>query len=138
MRTGLLRRVPASGEKARSSLEKAERLLRQAQEELADERFEAAILVGYVALFNAERALLFRDGYREKSHACVTRYLEHAHGQALGQRTIALLDEFREARHSLQYDVDYLPAERDAREIVAFAREFLHRVRPLLKTTSGA
>ena len=39
-------------------------------------RFSSSILASYMVMFHAARTILFFDGFREKSHACVARYLE--------------------------------------------------------------
>lgn len=61
------------------------------------------------------RAILFFDGYREKSHACIARYLEEKYtkNKLLENRWIELLDHYRELRHGDQYDLSSLPQNRN-------------------------
>lgn len=73
---GLLRKIPASKEKGSRSLEKAEKWLKEAEKTLKSGAFNSSALASYLAMFHSARAILFVDGYREKSHACIARYLE--------------------------------------------------------------
>ena len=58
------------------TINKAKELIEEAGENLEDGRYNSATVVAYLALFNSARALLFKDGYRERSHICIARYLE--------------------------------------------------------------
>lgn len=72
----MLRKVPPSPEKARKGIEKAKVLLKQAKKDLGIENYDSCVMTGYAAMFNAARAILLRDGVRERSHYCAARYLE--------------------------------------------------------------
>jgi len=124
---GLLRQTAPSKEQALLSLDKAERALEDAKANLKDGRYDATIILGYAALLSASKAILFRDGMREKSHACVVRYLEAKHSDKLNGRDIRLLDSFREARHEVQYSPAFKASELQAREIVKFAGDFINK-----------
>jgi len=73
---GLLRKVPSSKDKALQSINKAKKWLEEAKKTLAGEAFDSSVLASYMVMFHSARAILFRDGFRERSHACVARYLE--------------------------------------------------------------
>ena len=73
---GLLRKIPASSDKAKQSIKKAEKWLEEARKTLNGKAFDSSVLASYMVMFHSARAILFHDGYREKSHACVARYLE--------------------------------------------------------------
>lgn len=72
---GLLRKIPASYDKATQSISKAEKWLDEANKTLSGKAFDSSVLASYMVMFHSARAILFHDGYREKSHACVARYL---------------------------------------------------------------
>ena len=130
---GLLRKTAPSKEQARMCLEKAEESLEDAKANLAESRHDATVLLAYSSLLSASRAMLFNDGMREKSHACVARYLEARYGDALGAGSIGLLDSFREARHEVQYSAAFRASELQAKEIVKFAEGFIERAKKIVR-----
>ena len=73
---GLLRTVEPSEEKARASLARAREWLEEAKEDLAIDSVRSALSAVYMGYFHAARAVLYRDGVREKSHYCIGIYLE--------------------------------------------------------------
>lgn len=132
MEKGLIRKIPASREHALASFGKAEDMLNDAKANLGEERFDAAALLGYVSILNCARALLFRDGYTEKSHYCIARYLEAKYSRELGVGTILEIDSFRQLRHEVQYSAAYSASESEAKKALDFVQEFLGRVETLL------
>src|SRR3989339_1001669 len=76
VREGLLRRIPPSKDKAAQSLKKAREWLKEAENSLRGNALNSSILASYMVMFHAARTILFLDGFREKSHACVARYLD--------------------------------------------------------------
>jgi uncharacterized protein (UPF0332 family) len=129
---GLLRKIPPSREKAKESLEKAITFLDEADANLEENRIPSTTIMAYLAMFNSARALLFKDGYREKSHACVARYVEEKYGDKISQEAIDLLDRYRSIRHMVQYDESYFPTEEEAREMMEFAKKFVETVRKII------
>ena len=87
-------------------------------------------------MFHAARAILFRDGWREKSHYCISRYLEEKYVKAgrLERERVDLLDSLRELRHEDQYDVTYFATEEEAKEALNVAFEFVERMENVLHT----
>lgn len=78
-------------------------------------------------MFHAARSILFFDGYREKSHACVARYLEEKYVKTgkLDRKWVELLDHSREIRHYDQYDLSFFSTKEDAENALKSARDFL-------------
>lgn len=74
VREGLLRSVPPSREKANGSIRAAERWIEEAEKSLESGALNSSVLSSYLAMFHSARAILFRDGYREKSHYRMARY----------------------------------------------------------------
>jgi len=132
---GLLRKVPPSKGKAMESLKKAKIMLEEARGNLDAMRINSAVIVAYLAMFNAAKAILFKDGFREKSHACVARYLENRYAQRgeISFEYIELLDRFRSSRHATQYDVSYYPNKKEAEQMIGFAEEFINKIENILK-----
>ncbi len=73
---GLLRKIPASEDNAVRSIKKAEGWFKEAERSYQSEAYDSSVLSSYMVMFHSARAILFLDGYREKSHACIARYLE--------------------------------------------------------------
>ncbi|WP_424353857.1 HEPN domain-containing protein [Methanobacterium sp. MBAC-LM] len=64
---GLLRPVEPSKEKGELSIKQAREWLEEAKRNLENEAYRSAQISTYLALFHSARAILFRDGIREKS-----------------------------------------------------------------------
>ena len=109
MREGLLRKMPPSKDKATQSLKKAREWLKEGENSLKGDAFSSSILASYMVMFHAARTILFFDGFREKSHACVARYLEEKYVKTgkLDKKWVELLDHSREIRHNDQYDLSF-------------------------------
>lgn len=138
LRQGLLRKIPASKDQALRSLQKAQRWLEEAKRTLASEAVSATVLAAYLAMFHAARAILFRDGFREKSHACVARYLDrYVTRGRLEQKWVDLLDHSREMRHEDQYDLSFVSTHDDATQAVRSASAFLTRMKQLMEQRAG-
>ena len=133
IREGLLRKMPPSKKEAEDQLQKAGVLLNEAKIALATNLPNAAMMSAYTAVLDAGRALLFRDGFREKSHACVARYLEAKYSREIGVSDVYLLDEYRDRRHKTLYSGDYYPTLAEAKRVVSFAEGFIGKVGKLLK-----
>jgi uncharacterized protein (UPF0332 family) len=135
MEKGLLRRVPPSPQNARSSLEAARRWLEEASKNLETEAFNSSVLSSYLAMFHSARAILYLDGFREKSHFCVARYIEekYVRTEELERRWIDLFDHFRTLRHEGQYSTGFFSTNSEAQEALASAKEFVERMESLVQ-----
>ncbi|MDD5162643.1 MAG: HEPN domain-containing protein [Candidatus ainarchaeum sp.] len=128
---GLLARIPASREKALQSIEKAKELLEEAKASLEEERINSTVIVAYLAIFHAARALLFKDGYREKSHECVIRYLEEKYPE-IKPGQIEALEKYKSERTHTQYDVSYNPSEEQAEKMIKFTEKFIQTIEEMI------
>lgn len=131
----LLQRVLPSQQKAEQSINYAGRILEEAQATLAHKHMHAAIALSYQAAFHAARALLIADGWREKSHACVSRYIEERHAKSgkLDMAIPAMLDRMRSIRHDSQYNPEFVATEADAATMVKSAATVLAAVKKIIK-----
>jgi len=131
---GLLRKIPASKDNAERSIKRAEIWLKEAKKTLDSNAYDSSVLSSYLVMFHSARAILFHDGYREKSHACVARYLEekYAKGNLIEKKWIDLLDHQRSIRHDNQYDLSFFASDKEAINAVEAAALFLTRMRKLL------
>lgn len=137
LKKGLLRKIPSSKDKAFRSLEKAQRWLGEARATLAGKAFNSSVAASYLTMFHGARAILFFDGYREKSHACVARYLEqYVKTNKLEPTWVDLLDHAREVRHEDQYDLGFFATAHDAEKSLVSCEKFLRRMKRLLDEIS--
>ncbi len=138
VRRRLLTRIDPSKEKAFLSLKRAEEWLVEAGANLKFGSYRTSLIASYLAMFHSARALLFRDGWREKSHFCVARFLEEFYVKTgkLEQEWVDLLDRMRELRHADQYDVSYSPTE-EAEEALKLAKQFVEKIRRILENQTS-
>jgi len=131
---GLIRKTLPSKEKALKSMKKARRWLDEAQKNFDYGLFDSCLVSSYSAMFHAARSLLLKDGFREKSHYCVARYLEekYVHRKKLNREVVDLLDRFRELRHEDLYELDFFATKEDAKEAIKNARIVIEEMEKLL------
>ena len=136
LKEGLLRKIPPSKDKAAQSLKKAQEWLKEAENSLKGDAFNSSILASYMVMFHAARTILFLDGFREKSHACVARYLEEKYVKTgkLNKKWVELLDHSREIRHDDQYDLSFFSTKKDAENALKSANDFLVEIERLFRT----
>ncbi|MDD5473346.1 MAG: HEPN domain-containing protein [Candidatus Methanoperedens sp.] len=134
VKEGLLRSVPPSKEKAEGSIKAGMKWLEEAEKDLKSEAFNSSVLSSYLAMFHSARSLLYFDGYREKSHYCIARYLEEKYvkNKLLESKWIQLLDHYRELRHDDQYSITFFATKDEAASGLITAKEFIERIRNLL------
>ena len=132
---GLLRKVGASMEKAFLSLAQAREWLKEAGYDCDAGAPRSAFMAAYMGYFHAARAVLYRDGVREKSHYCIGVYLE-SYGEKglLEDEWILQFDHIRGLRQNDQYSLDARPTVQEVQQAVAEAEKFIERMEQLVKT----
>ena len=132
----MLRKIPPSKDKATQSLKKAREWLKEAENSLKGDALNSSILASYMAMFHAARTILFLDGFREKSHACVARYLEEKYVKTgkLDKKWVELLDHSREIRHDGQYDLSFFSTKEEAENALKSANDFFVAMETLFKS----
>jgi uncharacterized protein (UPF0332 family) len=131
----LLSKIPPSKQKSQESIKSAELWLKESKNNFNSKSFNSCVLTSYISMFHAARSILFFDGYREKSHFAVARYLEEIY-QTKGliePEWIKLLDYYRELRHEDQYSTSFFITEKDAKNALDSAKKFIDRIIKLLK-----
>jgi len=138
LKKGLLRKTDPSKTKARKSLEASLKWLEEAEKNLKSKALRSSLLSAYLALFHAARSILFLDGYREKSHACIARYLEEKYVRKglLEPEWVEMLDHFRELRHSDQYSFNFFTSRDESEHTIQRSRDFVSRMKKLLNEIS--
>jgi len=135
LKKGFLRRIIPSLKKAKSGIEKANKFLNQAKRALDIQAYDACLLTCYQAVFLSAKAILFKDGFREKSHACVARYLEENYVRMghLERKWVELFDRFRDMRHDDEYNVFFIATKENCEEIIAFAEAFIKAMENIIE-----
>jgi uncharacterized protein (UPF0332 family) len=135
---GLLRRVESSRTKSEQSLLQARDWLFEAEKNLEAEALRSAISSAYLAVFHSARAVLFRDGVREKSHYCIGLYMQrYVDDGILEEDWPMLFDRIRSVRHADQYSFSAMPTVEEVQASIDLAERFIERMERLLKETRG-
>ncbi|HRU80894.1 MAG TPA: HEPN domain-containing protein [Methanolinea sp.] len=130
---GKLQTILPSEEKAWNSLRIAQDNLREAEEAVKCGLLRAAINSTYVAIFHAARAILFRDGIREKSHFCIEQYLHtYVTSGALELKWVVFYGNIRSKRDINQYGFEPPATKEEVEAYVHLAAQFLDRMERLL------
>ncbi len=100
--------------------------------------WRSAVSSAYLAVFHAARAVLFRDGVREKSHYCIGLYLQrYVEEGSLEEDWPMLFDRIRSVRHADQYSFMAKPTEEEVQAGIDLAEKFIERMEKLLNETRG-
>ena len=114
-------------------MQKAEQWLKETHKNITSQAYDSCIASSYLAIFHSARAVLFRDGVREKSHHCIARYLEkYVEDESLEEKWVTLLDRMREVRHMDQYTLQYNATHEEATSSMNSAKKFVNRMKILL------
>ncbi len=132
---GLLRPGRKQPDLAVKDLAQARFFLAEAEDLLGRGKRVMASLALYNAYFHIVRALLFKDGYTERSHYCLARYLEERYvkEKTLDSRLLDAFETIMSVRHNAQYSTDAVEIEEDLGELSARCATLIERVEALLK-----
>ena len=135
-RLGLLRRTEPSRSKSDQSLLSAREWLSEAKKNLVAQALRSALSSAYLAVFHSARAVLFRDGVREKSHYCIGLYLQrYVEEGSLEENWPMLFDRIRSMRHADQYSFMARPTGEEVQAGIDLAERFIERMERLLQET---
>ena len=130
---GLLRKDVPDKEKVKKSLAISEKKLAKANKMQALGLFEDALVNCYASMFHAGRALLFRDGIREKSHFGLWVYLNEKFQGIIEKRFLNELNALRLERHEISYGLDEADVGKERSEdAIKTAMGFLVAVKKLV------
>ena len=132
---GLLVKSKPEPEKAFSSIEMAKHKLELAKTEFEHGLFESAITSAYVSMFHSARALLFRDGFKERSHFAVYVYINEKYLSKIERKYLGELNSLRLQRHDLMYGLERNAEvrESDADTAIKMADGFLQAIQKILQ-----
>ena len=136
IKENLLRNIPPSKEKAEGSIKASKKWFEEGEKDFKVDAFNSSIMSSYIAMFHSARAILFFDGFREKSHYCVARYLEEKYvkKKLLESKWVVVLDHYRELRHHDQYSISFFATKEEAESAIKTAKEFVERMGRLLNS----
>jgi len=112
-------------------IEAAQADLQDAQDSLERGKFKWATIQGYYSMFHSARALLYNQGYREKSHYALLVAIRELFPNELEH---SLVDGFEEAMN-LRQEADYglKFSEAGAIETIEGAEKLLDRIKEILR-----
>ena len=88
-------------------------------------------------MFHSARALLFRDGFKERSHYCIYIYISEKYAGRIGMKYLNELNSMRMIRHKVMYgDEEEVRIreveETEAESSIKIAKGFLAEIKKLL------
>lgn len=131
---GLLKQIEKNSKKALRSIEMSKLKLMKASKLLDAGFSEDSFANSYTAIFHASRALLFRDGFKERSHYAVYVYLKEKYANKLEPRFLNEFDILRMERHEIQYSLEpkNIKKEESVR-VLRVAKDFVNVIEKLVK-----
>lgn len=138
---GQLKKSFPEPEKARASLKLAKSNLDDARSQYENKLYNWALIASYASMFHSARALLFRDGVKERSHFCLCAYVREKYHGIIELKYLNELNILREQRHRIFYgDEDVVVKgvhETEADSAIKIAEGFLQAVEKLVGSGNG-
>lgn len=129
---GLLKMSLPDIAKARASLKIAKANLQDGKTHLANKMYNWGFIASYTSMFHCARALLFKDGLKERSHYCLCSYVREKYLGIIEMKYLNELDILREQRHRIFYGDDEVVVkevlESEADSAVKLSEGFMHSV----------
>jgi len=131
---GLLKREKPSNMKVKESLELAKHFLERGKGNLDLKYHDIALICIYNSMLHAARALLFRDGIKERSHICVVLYLREKYVKQgiLQAGFVNILDIARRSRHKTQYGGRVGVTRSEVLTLINDSKEFIEAVKEIV------
>lgn len=133
LENGILKKDKPSLEKAKRSIDIALSKLEKARQLLKLCILDMAQINCYSAMFHSARAILFKDGFKERSHYAVYVYLKEKYSDKIEQKFLNELNVLRLDRHEIFYGLD--EPELDKKELIKtiqVVEEFIKTVKKIL------
>lgn len=133
------KRLLKKGEKslrlAKKSLKQATFFLNEAQDLIELGKEQIATLSLYNAYFHTTRALLYKDGIKEKSHYCIARYLEEKYikEKKIDIKFLNAFETVMNIRHNIQYSTEKVEIDEDLTELSNICEELILKIERILK-----
>lgn len=129
---GLLVKARTSKETVDNTINLAKHYIERAGGNFRIEYFDVAFTLAYQSMLHTARALLFKDGVKERSHVCVVLYLKEKYRENPHViKYINILDSYRIGRHDVVYRGGNVSRE-EASGAIEDARDFLRTANEIL------
>ena len=123
--------------RAHNSVTMAEHKLHRAEADIDAGSYEEAVLAAYTSMFHSARALLFKDGYKERNHYGLCIYIREKFSQKIEMKYINELNALRTIRHKIIYGDENVNIrevqEAEAESSVKLAKGFLGTVKKIIE-----
>ena len=131
---GLLKKIKFKKWLVSNSIKTAKRNLQNAKQSFLAGIYDGAVFFAYMGMFHAAKAILFRDGIRERSHKCIILYLKEKYEKSgiIPSYLIHVLDSHRIERHEIVYGFEFVATKEDAEVAIEDAKEFIGQIERLL------
>lgn len=136
----LLKKIPPDLDKVNASIAVAQSKFDKAKELLNASFFDEAVLTAYTSMFHAARAVLYRDGFQERSYYAVYVYLKEKYSNKISKVLLNVFSNYQKERHNILYGFDAQPDEEEATGAVFYASDFIISIKiilGLIKTSHG-
>ncbi len=132
MERGKIKRFSPGPKLAKKELRIAEDDLKISLESLSGGNYKWGIIQAYYSMFHSARALLYSQGYREKSHFCLIEAIRTLFVET-GKLNVLLVEALLEAK-SLREAADYYGdfSEINCQKLVKKAEDFLDKAKKMV------
>lgn len=128
-----LRKIAPSKEKTNSSLRISESQLEQSKKLFDSDFYSQSIINAYTSMFHCARALLYQDGFQEKSHYAVYIYIKEKYSTKIPNSLINAFYEYQSTRHYILYGLeDNKTTKEEAEDAIEIAEEFLTKIKQII------
>lgn len=133
IRSKKITKLAAAGELVEKELRVAKADLAAGREGLEHERFKWSTIQAYYSMFHAARALLYSEGYREKSHYCLRVALEalFVDEGILDVKFVDALQVAKTMRENADYEEKF--SREGAEKLIKAAHEFIEAAELILR-----
>ena len=123
VKSGKLKKKVIEGNIVQRTMEMAKDDLETAEDSISSGNWTWSMIQSYSSMLNVARAILFNDGYVEKTHYCVVEFLRYHYYDELEEH-IERMDLMRKERHRILYDSRDSVNESSAKTRASWAKEF--------------
>ena len=127
---GLLRKTKPSKKYSIKSLDTSLNHIENAKDNFEMKNNNLVLFCSYTAMFHSARALLFKDGVKERSHICIVSYLREKYPEL--RRLSNQLDAYRRNRHNTLYSLDFLISKNEAKQAIDDAEQFYNQIKSII------
>jgi len=136
LRKGTVKRIAPNARLSGISLAKARRDIGASGTLYEKGEYDWSLAISYNAMLGAARALMYIRGYRPSSsdgHLAVIKFLEATPIDEETAKYTAIMDRLRKKRHRLVYEEYDVVTEKEARQALMWAEQFLERIKKILE-----